>query len=388
MLSSILPLSSNLTLPLLQKPQFLSISFKSLSKSHICFAFSPSNQNPIGEEARWLREEQRWLREEQRWLREESRWHAERLALLQEINSLKLRIQELEQLNSLQGASVSETVANLAKLLQVLKEGDLVKNVNRITDSGSSALPLVVEATEKEEEEVVVKEVISIPDKKEIIKRRATLRIGSEGDEVRAMQDALQKLGFYSGEEDIEYSSFSSGTERAVKTWQASVGVTENGIMTVELLERLFGNPGSENTKNQERKASDPQKSENGAPVAAITGISEVKQTIVTEEGVSAYGVSEHRVFLLGENRWEDSSRLSGSSKRPITKNASGNGTTKCLTCRGEGRLLCMECDGTGEPNIEPQFMEWVDEGLKCPYCEGVGFTPCDVCHGTTLTAV
>lgn len=30
----------------------------------------------------------------------------------------------------------------------------------------------------------------------------------------------MQKLGFYSGEEDMEYSSFSSGTERAVKTWQ------------------------------------------------------------------------------------------------------------------------------------------------------------------------
>lgn len=32
----------------------------------------------------------------------------------------------------------------------------------------------------------------------------------------------MQKLGFYSGEEDIEFSSFSSGTERAVKTWQVS----------------------------------------------------------------------------------------------------------------------------------------------------------------------
>lgn len=35
-------------------------------------------------------------------------------------------------------------------------------------------------------------------------------------------QEALLKLGFYSGEEDMEYSSFSSGTERAVKTWQVS----------------------------------------------------------------------------------------------------------------------------------------------------------------------
>lgn len=36
-------------------------------------------------------------------------------------------------------------------------------------------------------------------------------------------QEALLKLGFYSGEEDMEFSSFSSGTERAVKTWQVSL---------------------------------------------------------------------------------------------------------------------------------------------------------------------
>ncbi|CAB4272129.1 unnamed protein product [Prunus armeniaca] len=35
------------------------------------------------------------------------------------------------------------------------------------------------------------------------------------------MQEASQKLGFYLGEEDMEFSSFSSGTERAVKTWQS-----------------------------------------------------------------------------------------------------------------------------------------------------------------------
>ncbi|KAK4261791.1 hypothetical protein QN277_004743 [Acacia crassicarpa] len=57
---------------------------------------------------------------------------------------------------------------------------------------------------------------------------------------VREMQEALLKLGFYSGEEDMEYSSFSSGTERAVKTWQAASGVTEDGIMTAELLEKLY----------------------------------------------------------------------------------------------------------------------------------------------------
>ncbi|KAL2506456.1 plastid transcriptionally active 5 [Abeliophyllum distichum] len=246
-MSSTVPLSSKIKPPplhnklhlLSHSTTSLSLSSRPFSKSHICFAFPPSSNSgnsPLNygpqEEARWLREEQRWLREEQRWIREESRWKAERETLLQEINNLKLRIQELERLNSVQGASVSETVANIAKLLQVLKEGEIGKNVNRIAESGSIAVPLVFEAA-KGDEEVIVKEVIKIADREENGKKRETIRKGSEGDKVRAMQEALQKLGFYCGEEDMEYSSFSSGTERAVKTWQATLGAPEDGIMTV-----------------------------------------------------------------------------------------------------------------------------------------------------------
>ncbi|KAL2530917.1 plastid transcriptionally active 5 [Forsythia ovata] len=271
-MSSTVPLSTKIKPPLLHKLPLLShsttsfsLSSRSFSKSHICFAFPPSSNSgnaPLNygpqEEARWLREEQRWLREEQRWIREESRWKAERETLLQEINSLMLRIQELERLNSVQGASVSETVANIAKLLQVLKEGEIGKNVNRIAESGSIAVPLVVKAA-KGDEEVIVKEVIKIADREENGKKRETIRKGSEGDKVRAMQEALQKLGFYCGEEDMEYSSFSSGTERAVKTWQATLGAPEDGIMTSELLERLYieqkvGSSSLEETKNQELK--------------------------------------------------------------------------------------------------------------------------------------
>lgn len=60
--------------------------------------------------------------------------------------------------------------------------------MNRIAKSGSSAVPLVVEADTKEIEEVVVKQLVDIPEKKEMVKKRATLRIGSEGDDVQAMQ--------------------------------------------------------------------------------------------------------------------------------------------------------------------------------------------------------
>lgn len=55
------------------------------------------------------------------------------------------------------------------------------------------------------------------------------------------MKEALQRLGFYSGEEDMEYSSYAGDTESAVKSWQATIGTLENGMMTEELLAKLLG---------------------------------------------------------------------------------------------------------------------------------------------------
>ncbi|GMP55667.1 hypothetical protein CsSME_00020420 [Camellia sinensis var. sinensis] len=162
-------------------------SFHPLSKPLISFSLSASNNsNYDREEARWLREEQRWLREEQRWLRQESRWQAERESHLREISALRLRIQELERQSENHGVSV----ANVAALLQMLKkEAELL-------ESGSSTVPMVLEAAESggkvEEEVVVVKEVVR-EEKKEgkELKKRATLRKGSEGEDVRVMQVCL-----------------------------------------------------------------------------------------------------------------------------------------------------------------------------------------------------
>ncbi|XP_016452615.1 protein disulfide isomerase pTAC5, chloroplastic isoform X1 [Nicotiana tabacum] len=373
-------------------PQYSSTT--SLSVSHICYSSLPER-----EESRWLREEQRWLREEARWLREEKRWEAEREALLLQIQSLQLRLKEVEnRMNSLPETSVTETVANIAKLLQLLKEGELGKNVNVITESGSISVPLILEAAK--ENEVIVKEAIEqekvireVPKESERegkeAKKRRPLRKGSEGDEVRLLQEQLLKLGFYCGEEDMEFSSFTSGTESAVKTWQASSGVPEDGIMTSELLETLYMVQNIDGVRENPKQpdGTEAKTSANGAPVASIMEIEEVQQTIVKEDSVSETEVSHHRVFLLGENRWEEPSRLTTSRKPAET--TGGSTTTKCLTCRGEGRLLCMECDGTGEPNIEEQqFMEWIDEGMKCPYCEGHGFVTCDVCEGKKIMQV
>ncbi|KAG7615847.1 Protein disulfide isomerase pTAC5 [Arabidopsis thaliana] len=383
MASSSLPLS--LPFPLRSRtsttrslPFQCSPLFFSIPSSIVCF----STQNPDREEVRWLREEQRWIREEQRWLREEQRWIRERESLLQEISDLQLRIQSLESRNSQLGNSIPDTISNIAALLQVLKEK------NRISESGLSATPMVLESTreqiveEVEEEEkrvIIAEEKVRVSEPVKKIKRRI-LKVGSEGDDVQALQEALLKLGFYSGEEDMEFSSFSSGTASAVKTWQASLGVREDGVMTAELLQRLFMDEDVETDKDE---ASTMKKEEagNGAVFTSVTQVPEKKQSIVKDQSDREVDVTQNRVFLLGENRWEDPSRLIGRNK-PVDRSESTNTKTRCITCRGEGRLMCLECDGTGEPNIEPQFMEWVGEDTKCPYCEGLGYTVCDVCDG------
>lgn len=210
------------------------------------------------EEARWLREEQRWLREEQRWLREESRWRAEREALLAEVAALRLRLRALEgaRPDHLAVAVAVDAVASPAPPPAV--------------PAPQPRPALIQEAAAVEVEVEVRKEVVVVQEKKVAAKAEAavsgagasesrrTLRTGAEGEDVRAMQEALQKLGFYSGEEDMEYSSFSSGTERAVKTWQATVGASENGVMTSELLEWLFSGKTGEDVKTKVSSASTP----------------------------------------------------------------------------------------------------------------------------------
>ena len=47
-----------------------------------------------------------------------------------------------------------------------------------------------------------------------------------------------------------------------------------------------------------------------------MTEISEIQQKVVKDEGFTETEVSQHRVFLLGENRWEEPSRLAGRDKQ------------------------------------------------------------------------
>lgn len=178
--STTLSLTRILSLPLpLLKPHFLSYKSKSL----VCHC-SISDR----EEQRWLREEQRWLREEQRWLREELRWNREREELLKEISELKLQIQSLEHRlisSPFSTSSVSDAVANVASLLQVLKDKNLA------LESGSSQRRIVFEEGEEKESEDIVeheKEILVVEETAASVQKRSVLRIGSEGEDVRQMQ--------------------------------------------------------------------------------------------------------------------------------------------------------------------------------------------------------
>ncbi|CAH9099472.1 unnamed protein product [Cuscuta europaea] len=352
-----IPVNFSCNTPVNQSPQSSSYSttlvsfpfipsLQTLSKSHICFALSSSKIEDTGgfeqrEEARWLREEQRWLREEQRWLREEIRWKAEREALLREVQVLQHQIQELKSWSSLQEASVSSVSPHEVQLLEEVNDEGSATNLNT-----TGAMSLVME-TSKEKEEVVVKEIVKDVEEEAREVKREILRKGSEGDDVCLMQEALLRLGFYCGEEEMEYSTFSTGTEHAVKTWQASFGAREDGIMTSELLERLFVQQKFVNSNlrlksNPEQHVLESSKvCANGAPIASIMGISEFEQKVV--KGDMETDVTHRRVFLLGENRWEEpSSRLKGNTQSASTKSSSDMTTRKCLTCHGDGQLICM----------------------------------------------
>ncbi|MCO5579150.1 hypothetical protein L7F22_033003 [Adiantum nelumboides] len=222
------------------------------------------------EEARWLREEKRWVREEERWLREEARSAAERKDLLEQtasyreqIKALRLEITQLESQvkeEKLKDGTLSELIVGLTRLLQSLdvatllgRESQASSFQTQISSSSSSATD-VSRALGTMDMEIPVKtiEMVTAVNQPSILETKAapsappsydrsrTLKKGAEGDDMKMLQEALAKLGFYSGDDDMEYSSFSSGTERAVRSWQATLGASEDGIVTAELLKKLL----------------------------------------------------------------------------------------------------------------------------------------------------
>ncbi|CAM6114397.1 unnamed protein product [Calypogeia fissa] len=409
------------------------------------------------EEQRWLREEQRWEREEVRWTKANQALQEEVRALKKDLEELRGQRDYGEEITDV---SLRNLVAGMKNLLQalaipgsedlpVLDNPEVMKQIpGAVSLSEGSSTTLVVG---KADPSVSPVDFVAAPDTVIAVvapKRsqsnnpvvgvgarsppqaapnpaksangatsnaaptptnnkapsttpaaKKTMESGMDGNDVKELHDALAELGFYSGEEDIEFLVFSDGTERAVKTWQATQGVPEDGRVTAELMAALLAEVASKvsPTKDGAKSNSQPMaKATQPTPATKQPAPSDSsrKREIDKYERSDAQETgtgSSRRVYLLGENRWEEPDRVQ--KKQEEERRIKLGQTTRmkvvaetCFVCRGVGTMLCTDCEGTGDLTVEEQFLEWLDEEeAKCPYCDGFGAVKCDVCFGTDV---
>ena len=240
----------------------------------------------LREEERWLREESRWNTERKALVEQHEILKQEIVALNAKIVQLQNQIKSEEE-NDGSISDLIVSLTQLLQSLNAVSsvESGVHSTVAQIPPTSSSATdisillddvkleypktpvdikleetktPLIESPTlspKRIETSVSVNSRISEipnPSPTSLTRSKRILKRGSEGDDVKVMQvsyciylfrttirliliqdmneylfkppqEALEKLGFYSGEEDMEYSVFSTGTERAVQTWQVSL---------------------------------------------------------------------------------------------------------------------------------------------------------------------
>ena len=112
-------------------------------------------------------------------------------------------------------------------------------------------------------------------------KKWPVLRPEDGGWETHKLQVLLDEQGYYSGEEDMEYWYFGTTTENALGTFQASNGIPDTGLTCANTWRALLG---------EERFAMDAK--------AALETVGDGDYPLDLSR--------QDRVFLLGENRFED----------------------------------------------------------------------------------
>lgn len=90
-----------------------------------------------------------------------------------------------------------------------------------------------------------------------------SIRNGSEGDAVRALQSRLKKLGYYSGNVD---GDFGQGTEDAVKAFQRANGLNADGVAGSGTYEKLFATDAK--TASQAARTATPRPDPTKRPTA------------------------------------------------------------------------------------------------------------------------
>lgn len=108
---------------------------------------------------------------------------------------------------------------------------------------------------------------------------------GEGGQEVHALHVLLESAGYWPGEDDVQWWQYGDSTVAAVKTFQACNGMTESGTCDETLWKALLGQDATPST------------------------IDSIKSGKSDDEDLSLDG-TDNRVWLIGEQRWEDRSKL------------------------------------------------------------------------------
>ncbi|CAI7753103.1 unnamed protein product [Closterium sp. NIES-53] len=244
-------------------------------------------------------------------------------------------------------------------------------------------------------------------------KGQRKLNRGLYGDDVAQLQAALARQGFYCGEEDEEDEFFGANTESAVKTWQATMKLQEDGIVTPALFSLLVGNPrpaaepATKPAPELPAKPSTEPSSSSSSQVSPRAPPATREKREIERYARSDLEMGQRRVFLLGENRWEDPNTLIGrggeevegkeeggeeeeeEERGEVEGKGKGRGGRDLVDVKGKGKGKKGkkggdgECEGTGDLNIEEQFLDWVEDGACCLYCNGTGAITCDLCDGS-----
>jgi peptidoglycan hydrolase-like protein with peptidoglycan-binding domain len=108
---------------------------------------------------------------------------------------------------------------------------------------------------------------------------------GDGGREVHSLHVAMSRQGYHVGDDDLYWWQFGDGTINALKTFQACSGLPETGVCDVTTWKRLLG---------EDAEPSD---------------LASLRSGNSDDEDLS-HSNSGHMVWLMGEQRWEDRSRM------------------------------------------------------------------------------
>eukprot|EP00899_Mesostigma_viride_P025854 jgi/Mesvir1/6453/Mv19533-RA.1 len=391
--------------------------------------------------ALWAREEARWQREASRWEREERRWEREREAFEKERESWAQTKAELLA----EVAALKEQVGGIPRGTPATSPAAVTPASGPTASSAVGSSPRAAPPTTtpptpppvpKEKQAPVPSPAPAAPVQGKTPPVEAAkpapppaapppagaptmprLRNGASGDVVEILHKMLENQGFYPGEEEMEYALFLEGTESAVKTFQCTHKLKEDGIvgpktwavlLTLEGIPDEFADiastlsssspsaapsapaPVSTSSPSTPAASSAPPSASSswGGGKASATPESERYARTETQAGSSSGSV---RVFLLGENRWEEPGRTSVGpiSLEPKAGDKGSKGlklVAACFTCRGVGAMMCTAAQllCRGRPGLyvlrwhglgKVRRLQWDWQGRRVSFLQSIACT-------------